>query len=88
MTWFLAAFVGIAFLASILGVDFKFSFWGSIERSEGLLLWLHLLPFFIVLTSVLKKREYWLIAFDYSIVITLIMSFFCCRSSISDRRIL
>jgi len=69
----LAGFITVAFVAAIFGINFYTSFWGDIERSEGLILWLHLLAYFLVLISVLREKH-WLWLFNYSLIIGLIVS--------------
>jgi O-antigen ligase len=66
----------IAFISSIFGANFVNSFWGDMERSEGLILWLHLIPYFLIVSSVLNNRDRWFRFFDLSIVFTLFLSFF------------
>src|SRR3989344_463682 len=51
-------------------------FWGDIERGEGLNLWLHLLAFFVILTSVVRTREAWLKLLDFSLGASLLLGFF------------
>ncbi|MBN1778955.1 MAG: O-antigen ligase family protein [Candidatus Buchananbacteria bacterium] len=72
----LLLFVIIAFFSSVFGVDFHLSFWGDIERGEGLILWLHLLAYFFILSSVFRKENYWLPFFDFSLLVSLFVSAF------------
>lgn len=72
-TWFLTVFIAVATVASLFGIDMQLSFWGTFERSEGLLLWLHLLVYFIIVSSVLQQKDNWLAMFDVFIVCTLLM---------------
>jgi O-antigen ligase len=74
--WLIFSFVIISFISSLFGVDFYLSFWGDIERSEGLILWLHLLTYFIVVSGVLKDEKIWLIYFDISLFSSLLLSLF------------
>lgn len=57
------AFLGILAITAVLGVNPYHSFWSSVERSEGVLLWIHLYGFFILLVSVLKTRSEWVSLF-------------------------
>lgn len=57
-------FLFFLFISSLFGVDFSFSFWSNIERSEGLLLWLHLFVFFFVLRNFIQTRKEWNILLD------------------------
>src|SRR3989344_4314545 len=72
----LTAFVAVAAMSSLLGGNFYLSFWGDIERGEGLNLWLHLLAFFVILTSVVHTREAWLKLLDFSLGASLLLGFF------------
>jgi len=54
------------FVSSISGGNFYFSFWSNNERSEGLLLLLHLLLFLLVLSSFMRKFSDWLVILDAS----------------------
>ncbi|OGE76520.1 MAG: hypothetical protein A3C85_03795 [Candidatus Doudnabacteria bacterium RIFCSPHIGHO2_02_FULL_48_21] len=72
----LTAFVAVAAMSSLLGGNFYLSFWGDIERGEGLNLWLHLLAFFVILTSVVRTREAWLKLLDFSLGASLLLGFF------------
>ena len=62
------------FLSSILGGSFYFSFWSNNERSEGLLLLLHLFLFLIVLSAFLKDFKEWLLVFEASFLGGLLVS--------------
>ncbi|MDP3741435.1 MAG: O-antigen ligase family protein [bacterium] len=70
-------FIVIAFVSSLLGSDFERSFWGDMERGEGLLLWLHLLALLIVLTGTFRdNKKIWLGFLDFSIIVCVILGFF------------
>ena len=66
--------VGI-FISSLVGLDFNLSFWGDIERGEGLILWLHLLIYFVILTSVLNRKT-WFYLINFSLVASLLLALF------------
>ncbi len=76
LTFILLAYIGILFVSSLLGDSFYFSFWGDIERSEGLITWLHLLALFIILSSFLRDYRQWLIAFDFLVGGSVLVSIF------------
>jgi len=59
LTWLYAIWIGFTFISSLLGANFYLSFWGDFERSEGILLHLHLLVFLIILTSAVKEGRHW-----------------------------
>jgi len=50
-------FVLFLILSAIFGVDPSRSFWSKFERMTGILMWFHLLAFFIVIASVFKKSK-------------------------------
>ncbi|OGY43492.1 MAG: hypothetical protein A3J62_03325 [Candidatus Buchananbacteria bacterium RIFCSPHIGHO2_02_FULL_38_8] len=68
MLGLLTAFIGIMTLASLHGVNWHHSFWSSVERSEGIITWLHLLAFFVILSGTLKTKDDWLQLFKLVIV--------------------
>jgi len=71
----LGAFLVILILSSVFGIDFQNSFWSKYERMTGLLMWFHLFAFFLVLSSVPKRREDWYKIFGVSILAATIISF-------------
>jgi O-antigen ligase len=72
----IALFLLVLILTSVIGVNFERSFWSTFERMTGLLTFFHLFGFFIVLTSVFKKREDWEKILGVSIVVGIILSFY------------
>lgn len=64
------------FISSILNGAFYFSFWGNNERSEGLLLLLHLFLYLFVLSGFLRKTKDWLIIFEASFLSGILVSLF------------
>ncbi len=70
----LALFIGVLILSSIFGLNFEQSFWGEYERMGGLLTWLHLFLFFIVIFSVFRSQNKWLAIFSISILVATIVS--------------
>lgn len=55
----LAVFIFILALSSVFGENFYRSFWSNYERMEGLVTYLHLFAFFLVLTSVMRTEKIW-----------------------------
>lgn len=55
----LSIFVGIALIASVLGVDPSFSFWASVDRVTGGLMWIHMLAFFWIVTTLFQTKSQW-----------------------------
>ncbi|MBU1045545.1 O-antigen ligase family protein [Patescibacteria group bacterium] len=60
-------FILILILTTIFGANPSQSFWSDFGRMEGLLMWLHLFAFFVVITSVFKKQK-WLNFIIFSVV--------------------
>ena len=52
-------YVGVILLTGIFGVDFSASFFGSIERGEGIITILHFAIYFTILTGIFRTREEW-----------------------------
>ncbi len=52
-------FLGIMCLSSILGPNPYRSFWSSIERSEGILTWIHLVLFFWIISFFFRTKKEW-----------------------------
>jgi len=63
-------------LSSLLAGTFYDSFWSNNERSEGLLLLLHLFAFLIIASGFLKKLKDWLIVFEASFFSSILVSFY------------
>ena len=61
-------------ITSFTGIDWHKSFFGSSERSEGLFHLLHYYVFFIIITSIFKKRKAFKIALSIFILVALFMS--------------
>lgn len=59
LLWTLGALLGILIAATALGYDPARSFWSNYERSEGLITYLHLGAYFLVLISVLRTEVEW-----------------------------
>ena len=72
----LAIFVGIVALSSIFGENFYRSFWSNYERMEGLVTYLHLLAYFLVLAGMLKTEKVWNWLFNTSLFASVIIAFY------------
>lgn len=69
-------FIGCMFISSIFGVDFGHSFWSAFERGTGLLFYVFLFIFFILLKAVFKTEKDWAkIYFGVAISMTIIAIF-------------
>jgi len=71
----LILFVVVLILSSLLGVDLFYSFWSKYERMTGLLMWFHLLAFFLVISSVFKKMKDWFRILSCSVFVAILISF-------------
>ena len=69
----LILFLVVLILSTFLGVDISRSFWSKYERMTGLLMWVHLFAFFLVISSVFKKQD-WIKIFSVSIFAAILMS--------------
>ena len=72
----LAIFVGIVALSSIFGENFYRSFWSNYERMEGLVTYLHLLAYFLVLAGTMKTEQVWNWLFHTSLLASAIIAFY------------
>jgi O-antigen ligase/cytochrome c-type biogenesis protein CcmH/NrfG len=61
-------------VSSIFGISFDNSFWSKFERMSGLLVHLHLVGFFLVLSSTFKKKFQWKNFFFINVSVGLIIS--------------
>lgn len=69
----LILYLFIFILASILGVNFSYSFWSKFERMTGILMHLHLFCFFLALSSVFREEDFKKI-FGFSIFVAILVS--------------
>jgi len=72
----LAIFVGVVALSSIFGENFYRSFWSNYERMEGLVTYLHLVAYFLVLSGMMKTEKVWTRLFNTTLFASVIMSFY------------
>ncbi|MCD6233079.1 O-antigen ligase family protein [bacterium] len=72
--WSLVLFLAIATLSAVFGVNFSRSFWSKNERMTGLLMLYHCLAFFLVVSSLFKKKWEWRKVFLVSIFIASMVS--------------
>ncbi|MBT4850343.1 O-antigen ligase family protein [Candidatus Parcubacteria bacterium] len=52
------------YISSIFGENFYVSFWSTVERGEGLLLWTHLFFYFFIIRNFITSKKQWLGVFD------------------------
>lgn len=59
LTISVTVFFAVMTIASLLGVNFYRSFWGNIERGEGLLTLYHVFAFFFLLIQTVRSKKVW-----------------------------
>ena len=69
-------YIFVMTFASIFGVNPYKSFWGNIERGEGLLTIYHLAIFFILLTCVFRTKKDWVRFFNISVFVSFLLSLY------------
>ena len=69
LLWVLIIFTFIFFFSDLSGVNPYHSFWSSYERMEGYLMILHLLAYFLIVTSVFRSKKDWLMLFNVFMVV-------------------
>ncbi len=76
-SWLLIALVSFIIVFSLsvfFGANPSRSFWSNFERMEGLLTYLHLFGFFVVLSCVMKTQTLWDCFFQTSLGISLVVA--------------
>lgn len=71
----LSVFVAVVALATIFGANPYKSFWSNFERMEGLVAYLHLFAYFLVLGQVFRKND-WPVFFNLFVVSGIIESIY------------
>ena len=69
------AFIVVLILSTIFSTDIARSFWPKPERMSGLLMWLHLFPLYLVISSVVRKKD-WIKIWISSIGVAIIVCFY------------
>jgi O-antigen ligase len=59
LLWAVAALIGVTTLATLFGVDPFRSFWSNFERMDGLITYLHLGAYFLLLIATLRTETWW-----------------------------
>jgi O-antigen ligase/tetratricopeptide (TPR) repeat protein len=72
----LSVFLVVIGLADLLGVNPLNSFWSRYERMEGYLILLHLVGYFLILTSVIRTKRDWKILFNFFVGVGVIVSIY------------
>jgi O-antigen ligase/tetratricopeptide (TPR) repeat protein len=60
LLFFVILFDAILLVAGFFGINFYRSFFGEMQRGEGIILYLHLLAFFVMAIGIFRKRQEWL----------------------------
>jgi O-antigen ligase len=68
----ITVFVAILQLASIFGIDPTFSFWASIDRITGGLMWLHILALYFIVRILFQTKEDWVRLCSVAVAVGLI----------------
>lgn len=77
--WILFIFFGyllIKIISDLFGFSFFKSFWGNFERMMGLFSWLHFLIFLILLITLFRRKKDYILLFDISIIVSLVVSLY------------
>lgn len=62
-------------ISSILGGHFTYSFWSNFERMDGLVNWLHIVLYAIILLGIFRTKQQWYTFFKISLFSALISTF-------------
>src|SRR3989339_1646027 len=73
---YVGIFAVIFALSSIFGENFYRSFWSNYERMEGLVTYLHLLAYFLVLAGSMKTERIWNWLFHTTLLASAIIAFY------------
>jgi hypothetical protein len=69
ISFFISLYFFILLISSVFGFNLGRSFWGNMERWEGLILQLHLLLFFFIITAVLRQKH-WVEIFKFAVCVS------------------
>ncbi|MCC6290761.1 O-antigen ligase family protein [Candidatus Nomurabacteria bacterium] len=78
-SWLLLSVVGlvaVSALATIFGQNPYHSFWSNFERMDGLISYLHLSAYFLVIASTFRTEKIWQWFFHSSIGVSLVVAFY------------
>ncbi len=74
--YFFSVFVAVLVLATIFGANPYRSFWSNFERMEGLITYLHLFAYFLILSISLNKEKLWKIFFNISLGVSFFVAIY------------
>lgn len=69
-------YLAVIIITSLLGLNFYRSFWGNIERGEGLVSILHFVAYFIILSASLRSFRDWQKYLLFALVVVLLSGFY------------
>jgi len=72
----LAGFLIVMIITTAFGAEWYRSLWSSIERSEGVITWLHFFAFFVIVSSVFRERWQWKKYFNIALIAGSIQLFY------------
>lgn len=74
--WSFLLFTAVFTVTTLTSVNVYLSFWGSLERMGGLWIFWHYLLYFLILISVLNKKEHWEKLFNLLIFTSVLSAFY------------
>ena len=74
--WGMIAFVGVIGVANLFGVNPMKSLWSNFERMEGWVTLIHLLGYFLVISTMLNTQKLWNKFFNTSIFVSIVVGFY------------
>jgi len=75
LTLLFAAFLAGNLIAALAGVSFTRSFWSNFERMQGVVDLAHWFALFVVMLSVIRRRQQWLVVFNIVVGVGLVEAF-------------
>ena len=72
----ISLFILIQIISAFFGVNPFRSFFSSMERTEGIITWLHFLLFFIILTSIFKTKVEWRNLLNLTLIASIFQSLY------------
>lgn len=76
LTWLVFIYFLVITFTAIFGIDPYRSFWGNIERGEGLLTVYHVFIFFFLISVLFKTKRDWLRFFDISVFVSILIGLY------------
>ncbi len=70
------AYFAVLIVSALFGVDVYRSFWGTIERGEGLITIAHYVAYFVILTAVFRTKEDWHRYLRAAVISTLLVALY------------